>query len=170
MRIKLSIYVFITLLTVGTIFVFTTQDTEAGWFAIPPVCCVTPETNTCVGCDSGCATLPTYCARNGGEERGEFQICVDEGPGNAECVKTQVELTGCCVSAPGQCAEDLDKEQCLSDTDGKIWIVNQGCDAQPLCQTKNVPALSQWTLIGVALVLGIVGFIIVRRRQLTTNS
>lgn len=35
---------------------------------------------------------------------------------------------------------------------------------------SNVPTLSQWGLIAMAGILGLVGFIVIRKRQLTTNS
>ena len=35
---------------------------------------------------------------------------------------------------------------------------------------RNVPTLSQWVLIATAGLLGIIGFIVIRRRQFSTNS
>ena len=37
-------------------------------------------------------------------------------------------------------------------------------------ESTNVPTLSQWGLIATAGLLGIIGFIVIRRRQLITNS
>lgn len=42
--------------------------------------------------------------------------------------------------------------------------------SQMCVEDRNVPTLSQWGLIATAGLLGIIGFIIIRRRQLTTNS
>lgn len=41
----------------------------------------------------------------------------------------------------------------------KMWVFN-----------RNVPTLSEWGLIAMAGALGIIAYIVIRRRQLSTNS
>lgn len=167
MNTKLSVSTVIVLLTFGMMFYISIEKANAG-FGIPPVCCINPDTNTCVGCESGCSTLPDYCNENGGMSADEFAICVDGGLGSATCAASSPDATGCCVLEDG-CRDNLDEEDCLSNSSGQVWLIEQSCAAQPACE-RNVPALSQWGLIAMAGLLGIIGFIVIRRRQLTINS
>ncbi len=51
-----------------------------------------------------------------------------------------------------------------------IGVNEEGEPVEPPDDPRSVPTLSQWGLIATAGLLGIIGFIVIRRRQLTTNS
>jgi hypothetical protein len=77
---------------------------------------------------------------------------------------------------------DVDKEECTGDTD-KIFIFNEPNGLRFNCEsdnatvtctffnekipTPNVPTLSEWGLIAMAGILGIIGFMVIRRRKAT---
>jgi len=76
---------------------------------------------------------------------------------------------------------DADEEECTGDTD-KIFIFNDtnglrfNCEGENVTVTctffnvkrpTNIPTLSEWGLIALAGILGIVGFIVIRRRKVT---
>jgi len=81
--------------------------------------------------------------------------------------------TGCCVIQPGKCVDDQKAEKCIDDTDGlggDIWASNKACLDVPQCVVappRNIPTLSQWGLIAMAVILAIVAFMVIRKRKVS---
>ncbi|HSC34881.1 MAG TPA: IPTL-CTERM sorting domain-containing protein [Thermodesulfobacteriota bacterium] len=84
----------------------------------------------------------------------------DPGPGPGE--------EGCCQLTDG-CIDAIDlppNAVCLSE----FFVENAFCDQEtgqctPIPIVSNIPTLSEWGLIAMAGILGIAGFIIIRRRK-----
>ena len=77
---------------------------------------------------------------------------------------------GCCVLGVNDCINDQTADEC-NEAGGAIEI-GVSCSAAPTCNNVmplppsfNVPTISQWGLIAMAGILGIVGFIMVIRRR-----
>ena len=80
---------------------------------------------------------------------------------------------GCCVLGVNDCINDQTADEC-NEAGGAIEI-GVSCSAVPTCNnvvppppSLNVPTISQWGLIAMAGILGIVGFIMVIRRKKVT--
>jgi len=75
---------------------------------------------------------------------------------------------GCC-QLPGEGCEDVDDGRCIPGT----FLPNQICNdatgqcIQPVNTPTPIPTLSEWGLISMAGLLGIVGFMVMRRRKVT---
>jgi len=75
---------------------------------------------------------------------------------------------GCCQF--GDACETISMDECLADTGNLGFFPDVSCDTQTgLCNkpATNIPTLSEWGLIAMAGVIGIVGFMVMRRRKLT---
>ena len=90
--------------------------------------------------------------------------------------------TGCCqLSERSQMTESVDNRfelyKCIDETDVKVCKDQNGeffpgdlCNLQTgMCElvrpTRNVPTLSEWGLVAMAGVLGVIGFIAIRRKK-----
>lgn len=144
---------------------------EKGYSGVPLGCCLSPPNGTthCIGCDGlDCATNFSQC-----QSPNSFtglSYCADDG-GGAECVSASI-LTGCCVDSEGACLDQgLNITECAIDNEGLAWYPETSCLEVPECQngqiTSTIPTLSEWALIAVAGILGIVGYLVIRRRRLT---
>jgi len=130
-----------------------------GDFNPPPTsCCVIGE-NDCVDdqdmtqCDAagGSLDVDTFC---------------DDIP---EC-NVPLPGEGCCVLGVNDCINDQTADEC-NEAGGAIEI-GVSCPFVPTCNNvmpppRNVPTLSEWGLIAMAGILGIVGFMVIRRRKAT---
>ena len=99
-------------------------------------------------------------------------------PENGYSGTNGMAIGGCCISEPG-CIEfgPDDVVLCISDSiiqGGQCTQLGQGGECVPPPTmgpiTTNVPTLSEWGLLSLAVVLGIlgiVGFMVIRRRKVT---
>lgn len=120
----------------------------------------------CVGCEGeNCLTSGAYCTSVGGFISGG--TCVSQ-PEGAIC-DDLIFSPGCCVTSPGLCLEDVEFDDCIFVEEGILLAPGESCEVIELCElpSKNVPALSQWALIVLAGVLGILGLAVIRRRKAT---
>jgi len=138
---------------------------EKGISSITGGCCI--KDGACAGCESGCITTPDFCIDMGGTE--EEGACFDEGLGPPIC-RNPVDKVGCCVLGPDNCVEDIGVEDCFRVEMGDIWNPGDSCSEVPQCVVIKtpIPTISQWGLIALAGILGIVGFIMVMRRRKAT--
>ena len=117
----------------------------------------------CVGCEGeNCSVSGAYCTSVGGFITGGTCISQPEG---AICEQLNFSA-GCCAIAPGQCLEDTEFDDCIFVEEGILLAQGESCSVIELCEPleRNVPSLSQWGLIALAGVLGILGLIVIRRR------
>ncbi len=77
-----------------------------------------------------------------------------------------------CCSNGSECFDNADspgdKIPCPKEgvfEEGVVCNVSNQC--VPYVQTRNVPTISEWGLITMAGILGLVGFIVIRRRKVT---
>ena len=79
-------------------------------------------------------------------------------------------ILGCCQFAGG--CENTGLLECNNTFGSQGWFLGEMCNEETeLCPssviTRNVPTLSQWGLIALAGVLGILAFIGIRRKKQT---
>jgi len=134
-------------------------------------CCI--NEGSCQACSQqeACAIGTALCDPGPGGSFTPGEVCITA----SNTCETPDQNTGCCVISVGrECSDDKQFTDC--DLEGIAWFPEISCSAlgPQVCPTSlgsedraNVPALSQWALIAVAAVLGIVGFIVIRRRQTT---
>lgn len=81
---------------------------------------------------------------------------------------------GCCQFFTG--CENLSQSECIANDNSTGFVIDMECnEATGSCpfpetgdsEARPVPTLSEWGLIAMAGILGIVGFMVIRRRQLT---
>jgi len=137
---------------------------EKGFTGFTFGCCIDPDASggICVGCGSGCATSEGFCLDNGGILMDDGGVCrLKTG---AQCDSTP-EDTGCCLISEGNCNDGQEVGSC--DGEGIVWFEGDSCSNVPQCAPPAVPTLSEWGLIAMAGVLGIVGYLVIRRRKVT---
>ena len=85
-----------------------------------------------------------------------------------------VPFEGCC-QFDGSC-ENLAQEVCFADPLSLLFFIDSECnESTGVCprsdvgdsEARSVPTLSEWGLIAMAGVLGLVGFIVIHRRKVT---
>ena len=167
MKNRISLFI-ATFLIIGFFFLALPIESHSGLGTMPG-CCINTNSNSCVGCESGCSTTPEFCADNGGTDFLDGEFCVTGGPG-ALCSVFPPSVTGCCIRTSGVCDDDATFNDCF-DNGGDAWDVNQVCSELPECsiQVSDVPSINQWGLIAMAGILGILGFIFVIRRSKVTT-
>ena len=132
-------------------------------------CCFEPDANSCSGCEGlACAISLENCQRNFPNSLfSEDSYCIEGGCSNNTSA-------GCCVIQGGDCKEVASLNTCELGEGGIAYFVGVGCNQVPSCsnssppggsEVSNVPTLSEWGLIAMAGILGIIGFLVVRRRQ-----
>lgn len=94
---------------------------------------------------------------------------------NEKAFTQPVPFEGCCQFI-GSC-QNLAQEVCIADPTSIQFHINESCNTDTgncpgfslgNSEISNVPTLSEWGLIAMAGVLGIVGFIVMRRKKVTT--
>ncbi len=139
-------------------------------------CCIDLSDGECITCEFfACAYSKSFCEQElGGDfESGAGGVCVDDDKG-PRCGDGDPEVLGCCVIEEGNCEDGVIRGDCF-DEQGEgadFWVFNESCSDVPECAPlpKNVPTLSGWGLISLAVVLGILGiagFIVMRKRKVT---
>ena len=127
-------------------------------------CCTADD--QCLGCGeegNRCSVTQGTCLQElGGTffQGGDFCF---QGQSGASCVNTQ-GTPGCCVIEPGSCEDDVVITSCPGDR----WFLDTECSEVPICTeviSRNVPALSVWGLASIAVILGAVGFFVLKRRK-----
>lgn len=83
-----------------------------------------------------------------------------------------VPFGGCCQFVDS--CQNLSQDACIADPTSMEFFINEECSTDSrFCPSfvlgepdvSNVPTLSQWGLIAMAGVLGIIGFMVVRRKR-----
>ena len=168
---KKSISIFISsFLIVGILLLAAAENVYAG----PPAntfgsCCITQD-RECIGCEFfGCAYSRSFCEQElGGDfEPGVGGVCVTEGD-QTRCGDGDPEIPGCCVIEEGICEDEIIRGNCFNDQGegAEFWVFQEACSNVPACEPRErpIPTFSQWGLIALAVVLGIFGFIAIRRK------
>lgn len=164
MRKHLTIHLF-SFLIVSLFFLATPEKGQAGLpFAVG--CCISGD--SCVGCESGCAISTAECVALGGAFSDTDAICVDKGAG-ADCVGP-ADNSGCCQISSDECLdEQIDYFTCTGEAGGIAWFQGTDCSEVPQCgespQVSNIPALGEWGMIALAVVLVIAGVIYFAHRR-----
>jgi hypothetical protein len=164
MMIKNRISLFlVAFLIIGSFFL---AIPEKGYSSVLYGCCILDT--ECLGCESGCATSESFCTESG--STAVEGICFNDGGGAICDNSSDLESEfGCCTTGPLNCEDDIGWRNCVGDSEpnfeGIIWTPGVSCSEVPLCTATNVPALSEWGLIAMAGILGIIGFIMVIRRK-----
>ncbi len=148
-------------------------------WVIPPTtgCCQTPAIDP-QSCNTG--VIESTCLDGGGAWTEGSQTC------NSSNQCADEPGTGCCVlPVNGATAETntktIDPEKCIVITEAECSSLMgdykgdgttpeefpEECSFPPL-PTRNIPTISQWGLIAMAGILGIIGFIMVIRRRKVT--
>jgi len=142
---------------------------ENGYSGLGPLGCCIDDGLNCIGCglqeDSlDCAITQNNCPLGGTDfETGE--VCLTIPGGDDRCDVDNSGL-GCCVLSEDNCEEGQTIGACNGD--GIAWFRGVECSEVPQCQVdvaSAVPTLSEWGLIAMAGILGIVGFMVIRRRK-----
>ena len=161
-----------TFLIIGFFFLALPEKGYSGTNGINSLgCCLHDPSGLCVGCElADCAIAEDGCQATGDVYIGGH-ICMDGTP--VECVDP-FDDEGCCVISAGDCNDNqtFSFPGGCNDVGGIAWFLRTDCSEVPLCARPptNVPTLSGWGLISLAVVLGIlgiVGFMVIRRRKVT---
>ena len=137
---------------------------EKGFSGVNPLgCCL--GVIGCIGCGSleNCAIRESDCPEGADFTSSDIgEACLTNG---VDACKTlsDVELFGCCVNSAGNCNGEVE----INDCSGEVWFFEANCSEVPECAPiiSPIPTLSEWGLISVAVILGIVGFMVIRRRK-----
>ncbi len=86
-----------------------------------------------------------------------------------------VPTIGCCVTGfpegPFTCEDDVECSACDNSVT-QICNIDEQCLTVNECKSKSqsqpIPTINEWGLIAMAGILGIVGFMILRRRKVNT--
>jgi len=167
---KLSLFV-TTFLIVGFFVLALPEKGYSGINGIPQLgCCLIPPGDICTGCGSqDCSILDSECtALSSDNQLSGGKVCVD----GTTCVDP-FDDRGCCVISAGRCIENqtLTLGGGCDAEGGRAWFLRTDCSEVPECAfVADVPTLSGWGLISLAVVLGImgiVGFMVMRRRKVS---
>ena len=144
---------------------------EKGFSGIGPTslgCCLDVEF-FCVGCEGACAITDEQCSAEGGSFNAKPNVSTFCHASGRRCTAVQTG-GGCCVLSEGNCTEtQLELTECEIQQ-GIEWVFDTECSEVPQCRSdivSPIPALSQWGLIAIAGVLGIIGFMFIRRRKVS---
>ena len=159
-----------TFLIIGFFFLALPEEGYSGLPTSPggPPCCDVIEQGTCVGGDPNAMTACGSQACSEGEcSFLKNEICVEGGQGSGRCEQP----TGCCQlfapDGPDECFGTNDIPEC--EAKKGEFIPGGVCSTNGIeCigpQVSPIPTLSQWGLIAMAGILGIIGFIMVIRRR-----
>ena len=123
----------------------------------------------CVGCGGlPCASSKGFCQEQGASLVAQGFVCSPKG---VDVVCSMEDIAGCCVISEGVCNGGQELGAC-EGVDGMVWFPDADCSEVPECAPPTVvtpiPTLSEWSLLSLAVVLGImglVGFMVIRRRK-----
>jgi hypothetical protein len=149
---------------------------EKGYSGLGDLGCCIDDGLNCIGCglqEDGldCAITQDNCPI-GGTNFEVGQVCLTV-PGGEDRCDPDTSSFGCCVLEGGSCEDGRVFGLCNSNA---AWFQGVQCSEVPECPqfvppinniTSPIPTLSQWGLIAMAGVLGIVGFIVMRRRKVS---
>jgi len=165
-RNQISIFV-ATFLIVGLFFL---ALPEKGYSGVPTDlgCCldIEPEPAICIGCEGldDCAIRRVDCPETDVFINfTEKEVCFNNG----NCLPPKDDDLGCCVISAGNC----NGGELFVDCDGVgiAWFFDTDCSEIPECVVITpIPTFNQWGLIALVVVLGIVGivgFMVIRRRK-----
>jgi hypothetical protein len=171
MKFKNRISLFVaSFLIIGFFFLALPEEGISGTNGITSLgCCLHDPSGLCVGCElADCAIAEDGCQATG-DVYIEGNICVDGTP--VECVDP-FDDPGCCVISAGNCIENqtLTLGVGCDGEGGTAWFLRTDCSEVPECAplVTNVPTLSGWGFISLAVVLGVLGiagFMVIRRRK-----
>lgn len=152
-------------LTLG-LFVFLNPEKAYSGIPFSLGCCLQQNgTSSCLGCGEfgeRCAVPQQQCLD---DLNGDFfqggSFCTEGTPGEARCL-IGGPSEGCCVFEDGDCSDNVTVSSCGGD----LWYIGSPCSEILQCtQRETVPTMSTWGIIAMAGILGIVGFIVIRKRM-----
>ncbi len=85
-----------------------------------------------------------------------------------------VPFSGCCQFVNS--CETLSQDACIADPTSMEFFINEECQPGALTcpsfvladpEPSTVPTLSEWGLIAMAGILGLVGFMVIRRKKVS---
>ncbi len=158
-----------TFLIIGFFFLALPEKGVAG---IGPLGCCFDSQQTpaiCQGCGElgSCSVTLDRCTAELGQFWSTDLVCMGDG----SCVVPPTGGAGCCLFSEGDCEDDLEWQECNGN--GEAWFLSADCSEVSECPqfitniNSPIPTLSEWGLIAMAGVLGIVGFMVIRRRKVT---
>ena len=139
---------------------------DKGYSGVNTLGCCNPGGDTCTGCELGdCAIREAECFD---ELDGISFTTGDVCDLSINSCTDNFEGPGCCVISAGNCNNNQLIGAC-DEGEGMAWFLDTDCSEVPQCQIVNtpIPTITQWGLIALASILGIVGFIVIRRRKAT---
>jgi len=162
-RNRISIFV-ATLLIIGFFFLALPEKGFSGLLS-GLGCCL--DSGVCIGCGGlECALNNDECMAAGGNSGTDSFFCLANGNCSGPIKSDDL---GCCVLSEGNCNEDQEFQEC--DGVGIEWVFKTECSEVARCPdpkvTSPIPTLSEWGLIALAGTLGIIGFMVIRRRKVT---
>jgi hypothetical protein len=168
--IKNKFTLLIPIFLVSVFFFVTLPEKSYSGFSTDLGCCLDINQN-CLGCGSlECAISGPECAAIGGDNHVRRSECLSDN----QCREVNPEALGCCVISQGTCIDEEAFRQCSpgfidSDGEGIAWFQGVDCSEVPQCDpiTRDVPTLSKLGLVALAVVIGITGYMIIRRRKVT---
>ena len=166
MKSKLTLV--LTLIIFAFLFLSLSETAYAGASIGTLWCCM--GDSGCIGCGEQeiCAISSDECPDQTGTEFYAGELCITTN--EDECKTPDGGELGCCVVADDVCIEATTVAGC-NQVQGISWFAGVPCFDVPQCQEDQVdtavPTLSEWGLIAMASVLGIVGFMVIRRRQVS---
>jgi len=161
--IKNRISLFVSTFLIISFFFLALPENGYSGMPINVGCCIGAD--ECLGCGSSdCAITRNECDDiiNTALWVPDF-VCI-QGVG---CQDLPEEL-GCCVISEGECQNEQTIEQCNGE--GAAWFLQTDCSELLQCPqavVSAVPTLNEWGLIAMAGILGIVGFLVIRRRKVS---
>ena len=161
--IKTKLPLFLSVFFIVSVFLLImANNVNAGLSPINMGCCGTVG-DSCTGCEFGdCAIRGDECTELGGIQLALDSVCdIDMGL----CINNFQGL-GCCIVSEGICNSGQSIESC-NVAEGMTWYLGTECSEIPQCAPleRNVPTISVWGLLAMAGILGIVGFMVIRRKQ-----
>jgi len=163
-RNRISLFV-ATFLIIGFFFLALPEKGYSGTNGLSQLGCCVDNVEICIGCGSlGCAINESECGEIGGEGLSRGDVCFNNG----FCLPPKDDDLGCCVISAGTCNGGELFVDC--DAVGIAWFFDTDCSEVPQCApvATNVPTLSGWGLLSLAVVLGILGiagFMVMRRKK-----
>lgn len=128
-----------------------------------------PQTGACCYLDGTCANMTfTECIGSGGNYLGDGTACSGDGDGDGFDDTCEQSMGACCYE-DGVCTHET--EPGCAHNGGTFMGVGTAC-SEVQCGTPNIPTMSQWGMLVLALLLVAAGTVAVvrRRRQALTGT